>query len=196
MSRRRETALEAALSQVEVGGPGCWEWEGSRSAGYGSVRWLGRCHRTHKLLWEALNGPVPAGLELDHLCRNRACLRPSHLEPVTHQENMRRALCRTSCRNGHPYEGNREPCGTGTTCTPCRRARARHHGPRYRAEWRAKNPIQPRKRRTHCKQGHPFAGENLIVSRPAARKNEKWQCRICLTAWWDRYNERRAASHE
>lgn len=67
----------------------------------------------HRATWEFLNGrPVPVGLELDHLCRNRWCINPTHLEPVTHAENVRRGECgihqrsRTHCPSGHPYEGD------------------------------------------------------------------------------------------
>lgn len=59
----------------------------------------------HKVAYEKVYGPVPPGLELDHLCRNRACFNPEHLEPVTHKVNMQRGSIgsRTSCQNGHEY---------------------------------------------------------------------------------------------
>lgn len=81
----------------------CWLWTGSRNRhGYGRVSVEGRTIDAHRALWEMLNGPVPTGLELDHLCRVRACVNPDHLEPVTHAENMRRAnLSHIGCRRGH-----------------------------------------------------------------------------------------------
>ena len=62
--------------------------------------------RAHRWAFENAYGPVPVGLEIDHLCRNQACVRPDHLEAVTHLENMRRSepTHRTHCPQGHPYD--------------------------------------------------------------------------------------------
>ena len=70
----------------------CWIWKGGlTTAGYGQVCIGGnKQDYSHRIYWERANGPVPAGLELDHLCRQRACCNPSHLEPMTHLENIRR----------------------------------------------------------------------------------------------------------
>lgn len=65
----------------------CWEWTGQKDSGYG--RYSGR--PAHRVTYEVLVGPIPDGLTLDHLCRNKGCVNPDHLEPVTSSENTRRA---------------------------------------------------------------------------------------------------------
>lgn len=70
----------------------CWVWARNRHhKGYGLTGRGGKTQTAHAWMWEQTHGPVPEGMELDHLCRVRACCNPSHLEPVTHTENMRRA---------------------------------------------------------------------------------------------------------
>ena len=93
----------------------CWLWDKSGRYGYGRFCAGARPYRTvhaHRWAYEALIGPIPEGLELDHLCRNRACVNPVHLEPVSHQVNVLRGFSpsaenshRTHCPQGHPLEG-------------------------------------------------------------------------------------------
>jgi hypothetical protein len=90
---------------------GCWEWESYRSPlGYGRCQWNGRPGAiAHRVLFEALNGPLSPGLEVDHLCKNKACIRPDHLEAVTRDEHARRhpLATRTLCAQGHEYTPGR-----------------------------------------------------------------------------------------
>jgi len=70
---------------------GCWIWPyGVKRDGYGSLQINNVSYETHKWMFEIIKGKVPKGLELDHLCRNRNCLNPEHLEMVSHAENCRR----------------------------------------------------------------------------------------------------------
>ena len=69
----------------------CWQWTAALDReGYGRFHWLGQNGLAHRIAYEMLIGPMPAGLEPDHLCRNRACVNPLHIEPVTHRENTLR----------------------------------------------------------------------------------------------------------
>lgn len=89
---------------------GCWEWTGAIDRnGYGRIRVNGKLDRAHRASYETHVGQIPDGLHIDHLCRNRRCLNPDHLEPVTPAENVRRGEghgSETHCPEGHPYAGD------------------------------------------------------------------------------------------
>jgi hypothetical protein len=100
---------ERFWSKVDAAGF-CWEWTGSRSNGYGMFHFEGRDVRAHRWAYEFLVCPIPEGLDLDHLCRNHACVNPDHLEPVSHRTNVirgarpRQHAMKTHCPQGHPYD--------------------------------------------------------------------------------------------
>ncbi len=127
----------------------CWLWVGSLDRrGYGQfdviVDGIHRNHRAHRWGYEQLVGPIPDGVEPDHLCRNRACVRPDHLELVSHAENVARGdagshnAAKTHCKQGHEFSPeNTRMRGTWRECKACERATASERMRRYRARKRA-----------------------------------------------------------
>lgn len=108
---------------------GCWLWTGAvTSSGYGSVGVNGRSESAHRHLYALLVAPIPAGLEIDHLCRVRLCVNPDHLEPVTRAENLRRArehhVPKRACKYGHSLTGTAARAANGM-CRECDRQRKR-----------------------------------------------------------------------
>lgn len=112
MTKTMEERLWPKVARADVG---CWDWLASQTtAGYGQFYLDGRPRPAHRVVYELLVGSVPEGLELDHLCANRDCVNPDHLEPVLHVENMRRSWfytgaahhqsAKTHCKQGHPYD--------------------------------------------------------------------------------------------
>jgi hypothetical protein len=116
----------------------CWAWQrGYDKDGYGLI-WFGKAgRRAHRAAYEEFVGPIPEGLSIDHLCRNRGCCNPAHLEPVTHAENMARSgpAQITHCANGHEYTPENtytRPTGQ-RDCRACIRDRARRYKERKAA---------------------------------------------------------------
>ena len=113
----------------------CWIWTAwvSPRNGYGTFG-FGRRNNSgyaHRWSYEQANGPVPEGLELDHLCRVRHCVNPAHLEAVTHAENVRRAAAFvTCCPQGHPYNDTNTYIGPNgkRRCRVCAREHDRRRG--------------------------------------------------------------------
>ena len=113
----------------------CWEWLGSRNPdGYGTISIDNRISYAHRIVYEMEVGAIPEDLELDHLCRNRACVNPEHLEPVTQRVNTLRGegfaainARKTHCIHGHPFdEKNTYITSAGhRLCRTCNRERAR-----------------------------------------------------------------------
>ena len=122
--------IQSVMARIRVDvESGCWVWTGPLSQGYGRVSVAGRLWRPHRYVYEHHAGPIPDGLTLDHLCRNRACCNPEHLEPVTLRENILRSDApaagharKTHCPQGHPYdEENTILYRRWRYCKTCRR---------------------------------------------------------------------------
>jgi len=132
---------------------GCWVWAlRPRHDGYPQAKVNYRAIAAYRYSWLVYRGPIPEGLTIDHLCRNRMCVNPAHLEPVPIAENLRRAV---------PY----------------------------------RHPLAGRKNQTHCKQGHPLAGDNLVVRCKGPDRRPVRTCLTCERAAWKRYRARKCEAN-
>lgn len=164
-------------SRVDVT-TGCWLWAGGKNnKGYGRY---GPAF-AHRIAYELLVGPIPEGLELDHLCRTPLCVRPDHLEPVTHRENLLRGdtfaarnAAKTQCDRGHPYTADSIYVSKNgkRQCQICRN--------QLRREKYIAHP------QTHCKRGHPLDDAYMYQG---AR-----HCRPCNAERQRQYMARRRSS--
>jgi len=113
---KESVAIARFLSKIEVKESGCWEWTAALNGdGYAAVNDGGSMRGGHRFAYEYFNNAkIPAGLEIDHLCRNRRCVNPDHLKVVTRRENIIRSTLpdilrgingsKTHCPHGHPYD--------------------------------------------------------------------------------------------
>jgi len=153
----------------------CWEWTGCiHSAGYGMTSVNRKTSLVHRVVWEALVGPIPKKLQIDHLCRNRKCCNPDHLDLVTTGENIRRGntgrknKIKTHCPYGHPYSGNNlkvNPNGS-RKCQAC-------------IGWKG---YVSNGDKTLCKRGHPLSGPNLYIVPSTGHR----RCRECQRVYQNR----------
>lgn len=118
-------------------GDGCWQWTDAPSAaGYGYFGYGGRNGTkvpAHRIAYELAVGPIPLGKQIDHLCRNRRCVNPAHLEAVTQRQNLLRGLGssalnarKTRCKRGHPFDDENTYMDRAgrRQCRACRRLHA------------------------------------------------------------------------
>ena len=130
----RPSLAERLWSGATTDENGCWIWQRARDRyGYGTIKRDGRNCCTHRIAYELIKGPIPAGLTIDHLCRVRACINPDHLEAVTNRENLMRGIGhaatnirKTHCKRGHLFDDSNTYKNKGKRyCRICDRARAR-----------------------------------------------------------------------
>jgi hypothetical protein len=124
--------LTRLMARVVVAESGCWEWQGALDqAGYGRMGLANqRTGNTHRVSYKLHVGPIPAGFVVDHLCRNRRCCNPDHLEAITRKENTLRGMgptavnaAKTECQNGHAFDRANTYIGKvgQRSCRACRR---------------------------------------------------------------------------
>lgn len=174
-----EAARAGILKRVIVSETGCWEWQGAVSRGYGSFYFLRTTWRAHRIAYLVWRGSFDYKLDLDHLCRNRTCVNPNHLEPVTPKVNVLRGVNhvvdqkkRTHCPKGHPYSGDNliiRPSGR-RGCRACIRIWKDESEARRQAEGRKHVP-----QLTHCKRGHSYEEHGYTNPTSGARI-----CRACI----------------
>lgn len=121
--------VESPCPRPDLEGP-CLLFQGGKVNGYGKLSFNGQRMSAHRYCWEKERGPIPAGLEIDHQCRNRACCHVAHLRVVTRKVNATENVvgsgwqlqaAKTHCKNGHPFdETNTRVCRGRRHCRACR----------------------------------------------------------------------------
>lgn len=198
-------------SRIRVLSNGCWNWTGAivglhNQAGslpYGVLLRSNKRIRAHRYFYELATGIEPGRNHVHHKCENTLCVNPDHLELLTQAEHNRHhgklgdhlnaARSREYCLQGHLWSENAyiwngiRYCRACTTEAQRRRRKARGEG--------LKGQGHNMRVKTHCPQGHPYEGENLLVDKRGGRN-----CRICLAVFSNerkrRYRERLKAKQQ
>jgi hypothetical protein len=136
--RNDVNTVEKILAKHVDATSGCWEWKARKDKdGYGRTTIQRKTYQAHRVVFAALVGPIPEGMTIDHLCKNKACVNPDHMEVTTVKVNVLRSdnICslnarKTHCPRGHPLSGENlylYPAG-GRGCRQCQR----DHAARYK----------------------------------------------------------------
>lgn len=195
--------LQRIMGRTKRTSRGCWQWTGYvLPSGYAEVCFRGKGRRVHRLVYEAVHGPIPEGMDVLHSCDNTLCFNPSHLSLGEQSENSTQSVERgrhakiqnTHCPAGHSYaEHGRVGRTTGwRTCTLCVRIKYRLKAgwpldlaqsvprqsggstPISSPTWRQTRLKRVRIIKTHCLRNHELSGANLYLT-PDGRR----QCRTC-----------------
>lgn len=170
--------FEKRVAFPAAGVQACWNWVGYvRPDGYGTFQpSQKKTVLAHRFAYELFRFVIPEGLALDHLCRNRRCVNPDHLEPVTVGENVRRGTGwasanskKTQCPKGHPYDDDNtyRRANGQRGCRKCMGMAS--------AKWQLSQPHEvANKDKTHCPKGHEYTADNIILSSKGGRV-----CRTC-----------------
>lgn len=139
--------LESFWARVDKSpASGCWHWTGRLDRGYGTLNFSYRKTRAHRISYLLAYGSVAEGMVLDHLCRNRKCVNPDHLEAVSNKENILRGQApsaqnklKTHCKRGHELSGDNLIVAKGGKIRACRACKAA-----WAREKRAANGVKTR----------------------------------------------------
>ena len=139
MTDPRREELERILSKISTG-KNCWEWKAyKKPSGYGICQFRKKVQMAHRAMYELFVEDIPIGKQIDHLCRNRSCVRPSHLEVVDQRTNILRGngyyavnSRKTTCPKGHLYTSENTKIQTSDSgkeriCRICHRRRKRNY---------------------------------------------------------------------
>lgn len=144
MGSRNRYMQHLLKSKIIIDKAGCWIWQGYISkSGYGQISIKKKSYKAHRLSYQEFKGSIPAGLEIDHLCRVRNCINPGHLEAVTKKENILRGTSfaatnakKATCPLGHTYD---HKTVSGRVCSTCVKKKS--------ATWRITNKEKENKKR-------------------------------------------------
>lgn len=182
--------LATITARITVTEDGCHVWTGTTDGkGYGRVHYQHHYWIAHRLFYSLHVGPIPAGFDVHHVCRNTLCCNPDHLmavHPHEHPDNPAVInAAKTHCKRGHEFtpENTKDVGDGGRMCRQCgvdyqrqyHLDRREQRLARARQRWREANPVPQRK--THCKHGHEYTPENTYICPKGNRS-----CLICRGA--------------